>query len=454
MPSTNQLNDNTNLNDISQNSDESSPKSQNNYAKVLSASTENVSLNTNSNFNSKSNPKNSNPSKKPNKPNYSDDDLNSPKKDQAIIIESAEGIKIIQYIEAIGNIIEPQNIIYASRLSKDRICMYLKSNEFVNKITENYDVITIDEINLTVRPLLLRATKYYLNKVCPSIPSSILHDTIYELGINITSRIQREKMSYAENEYSHILSFRRTFYGIPQKNVSIPDFFSLTFENENNRIYITSEIKRCDTCHKIGHLSGVCNLNKDNATTESQSIVKSHENQTNLININYDLCLSSSSLNEVEMTDISDNIHDNMQQTPMQLSNFPFTSSTHSSMQKHINTTSKSAKKTTPAEVANIDKLRQLYDEVIVSEISQSISFDYFYGFLTKMSKKEVNEDEIQILYSDQTKDMIFILESLRSVTKSATKARLTKTLYKMRNIFNHPSIASEINSLRKNNGA
>lgn len=117
------------------------------------------------------------------KPDYTDDTLKTPKKDQGLIIESIEGLKIKQYLEAIGNIIGVENIIYASRLSRDRICIYLNSRDLINEITENFDHISIDEYNLNIRPLMLRAKKYYLNRVCPSIPSSYLHDTISALGI-------------------------------------------------------------------------------------------------------------------------------------------------------------------------------------------------------------------------------------------------------------------------------
>lgn len=120
------------------------------------------------------------------KPNYSDDDIKTPKKDQGLIIESIDGLKIKQYLEAIGEIVGPSNILYASRLSRDRICMYLKTKDLVNEIANKTDFITIDTHDLSIRPLLMRASKFYLNRVCPSIPSSILHDKILEMGINIT----------------------------------------------------------------------------------------------------------------------------------------------------------------------------------------------------------------------------------------------------------------------------
>lgn len=196
--------------------------------------------------------------------------------------------------------------------------MYLKSKNIVSEITKNFDFITIDNNNLSIRPLLMRATKYYLNKVCPSIPSSIIHDKIMQLGINITSLIQRERMNNDDNDFAHVYSFRRTFYGILENNITIPDSFIIKHENENYRIYISNEIKRCTHCLKIGHLIDVCKqLENENNHHELVDINDNVEiAQTQQFQcMNIDLNLSSSSLNtennEIEMVELNED-HDNV----------------------------------------------------------------------------------------------------------------------------------------------
>lgn len=59
------------------------------------------------------------PKKPYKKPDYSEDNLESPTIYQGLIIKSAEGLKIKQYIESIASIIGAENIMYASRLSRD-----------------------------------------------------------------------------------------------------------------------------------------------------------------------------------------------------------------------------------------------------------------------------------------------------------------------------------------------
>lgn len=400
------------------------------YANVFSSSSKIVSSNQNLNA-QKILSQSKNSYKSPYaKPDYSDDTFITPKKDQGLIIESADGLRIKEYISAIGEIVGPDNILYASRFSKDRIYMYLKTKELVKEMTDKYDSISINETNLMIRPLILKATKYYLNRVCPSIPSTYLHDIITNLGINISSQIKREKMNNDDDAYSHIYSFRRTFYGFPEKDAIIPDSVLINYENENHRLFITTEIKRCSICHKIGHLRDVCKQKENEIENEkemSNSNTSAIENSNNsnliIINTNNDLHLSSSSLyteiNEMEMIDLSDSQNNASSQL---LNNFP-----------SINP--KKVQSITPHAIVpegTNAELKKIYDNVIISDIA----FETFLVFLTKLSKKEVNNDEVRKLYSKQCKELVEILEALRGVTQSAMKARITRTLYKTKNIF------------------
>lgn len=366
------------------------------------------------------------------KPDYSDDYVKTPKKDQGIIIESAEGIKIKQYLEAVSEIIKPENIIYAARLSRDRICMYLKTKELVNELTENLDYITIENIDLKIRPLMLRATKFYLNRVCPSIPSAFLHDLITNIGINITSLIQRERMSYGEDDFSHVLSFRRTFYGIPDKNVAIPDSMLVKFEQENHRIFISTEIKRCSNCFKIGHLSEVCNKNINiiECETEIQTDIATPPIQ-NLNSIDLDLRSSSSSLiniTDTDMIDISD----------MQDNNDTNESSDDENNDKQV----KKIKTQNIQSVRATHELEKLFNRYVHS----NIDFNSVANFLTQIGKRKVNYEEMRKMYAKQIKEMIEVIETLRGVTQSGTKARLTKSLYRAKIIFKlrNPATQSE----------
>lgn len=65
-----------------------------------------------------------------------------PKKDQAIILNHINELNKVDYARAVANIVDAENIIAISKISNNRICVYLSSKELVDKITAN-DTIEI-----------------------------------------------------------------------------------------------------------------------------------------------------------------------------------------------------------------------------------------------------------------------------------------------------------------------
>ena len=60
-----------------------------------------------------------------------------PKMNQAIVMNTIDGIKQIQYIIALSNITDATNIISASRISNNRFCVFLKNQQITNDIIKN-----------------------------------------------------------------------------------------------------------------------------------------------------------------------------------------------------------------------------------------------------------------------------------------------------------------------------
>lgn len=56
-------------------------------------------------------------------------------KNHAIVLNAIDGTKIEEYAYVIGNIIDPKNILYVSRISLNRICIYLTNKNIVEELT-------------------------------------------------------------------------------------------------------------------------------------------------------------------------------------------------------------------------------------------------------------------------------------------------------------------------------
>ncbi|KAK2578320.1 hypothetical protein KPH14_012621 [Odynerus spinipes] len=132
-----------------------------------------------------------------------------PTKDQAIVIDTVEGIPIKDYVLAVGSLTNPSNIRFVLRISKNRVCMYLASNKIVNDLTENNDTIQIGNTKLKIRPLISKFKRVILSNVCPVIPHLILEQQLTNLNVRLGSTITFLRAGLSDVGLSHIMSFRR-----------------------------------------------------------------------------------------------------------------------------------------------------------------------------------------------------------------------------------------------------
>ena len=68
-----------------------------------------------------------------------------PTKYQGLIMDCVEGLTLTDYTVAIGDIVKPINVLFASKISNKRICLHLKSKELVDELTEKYENVKIGE---------------------------------------------------------------------------------------------------------------------------------------------------------------------------------------------------------------------------------------------------------------------------------------------------------------------
>lgn len=210
-----------------------------------------------------------------------------PKKDQAVVTDAIEGLTVKDYTLAIGRIVQPANVLFVSRISNGRICVYLSSQELVDKLTEPGTKINIDPHTLTLRPLISKAKRIIISNVCPIIPHYVIEDKIKALNITPVSRITCIRASINEPEYAHVMSFRRQVYINPEDIINLPDNMKIEYDNTTYWIYFSSEKATCFLCREEGHLAKHCpiqDINKDPRTDTFNS--NQPDQNHNNVNIN------------------------------------------------------------------------------------------------------------------------------------------------------------------------
>ncbi|OXU16561.1 hypothetical protein TSAR_015767, partial [Trichomalopsis sarcophagae] len=142
-------------------------------------------------------------------------------KEQAIVLNSIEGITIDDYIDDLEKVIDPNQITFISKISGQRVCIYLSNAEHVEKLSNQ--VIMIKETALRIRRLMEKNKRVVISNVSTHIPNEFLLDYLKKIGIKPVSQISHIRASLLKPGRSNILSFRRQVYIHQEEEKFIPE---------------------------------------------------------------------------------------------------------------------------------------------------------------------------------------------------------------------------------------
>lgn len=77
-----------------------------------------------------------------------------PTKDQAVVIDAVDDTPIKDYAYAFGKIINPSQIRFLSRMSNNRICVFVSTKEIADELTEIHQCIILNNTKIPIRPLI------------------------------------------------------------------------------------------------------------------------------------------------------------------------------------------------------------------------------------------------------------------------------------------------------------
>jgi len=105
-----------------------------------------------------------------------------PKKEQVLIIEITDNIQKQDYVFAITEITKLENIIFVSRISKDRFCIFLSNFELVEKARNQPKQIVINNIPIKVRRYFNPDKRIIISNVYPTIPHDVIEKELINIG--------------------------------------------------------------------------------------------------------------------------------------------------------------------------------------------------------------------------------------------------------------------------------
>uniref|UniRef100_A0ABD2W5S1 CCHC-type domain-containing protein n=1 Tax=Trichogramma kaykai TaxID=54128 RepID=A0ABD2W5S1_9HYME len=195
-----------------------------------------------------------------------------PTREEAILMDSVNGVTIHSYTVAIGSIVQPKNVRFVSRISLNRVCIYFTDKSFVQNLAGN--TVIVEGHKITVRPLVFQATRMLISNVPPYMNSEKLISVLKSLQVDPASNVTFVRSGTKTPGYEHVFCFRRQVYVKPSDTGKIPPRLEVEDDGVTSTIYFASENLSCFLCGEEGHIAKFCGNLEKRKTRNLQEVVE------------------------------------------------------------------------------------------------------------------------------------------------------------------------------------
>lgn len=193
-----------------------------------------------------------------NNPNDTPDlfDEQLPDRNAAIVCEAAEGFTLDDHLRALLPLVGARDILHASKISHQRVCVYLKEPWMADKVACSLPLIYKDK-HISYRKYVSGALRVFLSNVQPDIPARALNNVLSRFG-RVVGRIKRLKAACHDPEFAHVQGFRRIANLVVDNIENLPLSVPLAHLGTTYNIFLNLEDITCSTCHNQGHHFSKC----------------------------------------------------------------------------------------------------------------------------------------------------------------------------------------------------
>lgn len=384
-----------------------------------------------------------------------------PEREQAIILSVVEDLRLVDYVATVGKIIGSKNVIFASKISNNRICIYLSNTNLVDFIVTNHSITTISNKEVHIRRLVTPAKRVIFSNVSPNIPHHLLEEAIHNLGLKKASPVTFLRASLPAEEFGHVLSFRRQIYVQPDEMIALPSSIVVNYKDMSFRIFLSYDELVCFACKQTGHIANNCPNKIDTETgsnsTDDTSQVETLPHTDTVQDTIEEVINSSESLAQhiVNQPIIPDVPRAEKRYAPSTSSLASRSVSINAEITPDITDSEKFDKPSNDQTINKYKKMKRsesqeninlLYSEIllpakkVLNEANPpfDLTFDQLVDFMEN-SQGSPDPLSISLLYTNNTSGLLNMLTKIHpSITHRATKSRITKLRNKIRKQLNH----------------
>lgn len=173
----------------------------------------------------------------------------------AVVIDVERDVLTQTYVEAMGNLVDPFNILYVSRIPNHKMCFYLRTLDAV--ATAVTTGIFVGGAFVFVRPAEGSATRVFLSVADPELPNSLFLPYLESVG-EIIGDFTESSANCKKPPYQHLRSFRRQIYMYLNPGAFPPESVTVTYEGKTYKCYFSLGENPCFTCMQPGHIWRNC----------------------------------------------------------------------------------------------------------------------------------------------------------------------------------------------------